>query len=873
MSRPCVLALLVALGLGLLSGTGVRPVSAAPDLEATQRAYLRTRDAARLLTDLRAQTGSLPAGLLDLARWAAGREAALEGEEGMGPVSDLARVVGSLRRFELAEARAALKEVDPRRVQALAWCDALLRLRVGDDDAAVSRLLAPPLFDWNRDAFLLALTGAALLPEDRRLLAAGAIGALERAAARNRASAVESLALALAALDGEAGREALAFALRVLRRSGRPEAATALWDEAGRLEIDRGAPRLRMEAALTAWELGTWEQIPTLLEAGAAPAGARAAYLALRHAQRRGRTLALPRQAGHARGEPKHALLLAQLATALGRATTLADVQAWSERHKTKASHAASARGFLTSLGFDVVTTVGDAAAGDALLEAGLPFLLFRIQRTESGYRESPVLVRGFDRKTGLWILVEPDGHRVDVTPRADVAKARIVAAVPPDRRALLDPVRPMAAARAGAQIEAAIDELDRGRHAEAVARLPEAGATDAVAQVYRAYGLHRAANLERKHAWLVASQDAVNRSRQMPPLLGLEAYVRGQALGVAGRTEEAIAVFDTVVRLEGPSATVEMARFAALDVAKDQAGALAAVTAAQRLAPLDSRILFYRASVRGRGGDLEGARHDLRRALERQPDGLRIALALARLEVMAGRPERALDVLRETERRNPAAKEDPALRLERRAAEFALLEDARSVEDLSFARRSEEPETRRRLAYELAQRESEAETAEPMLRLLLADPEAEVRITALRVYLRPWLRERIEADSILSRRITDLLGQDPEADVRRAAATLMGRISCTIACRALAASLYGEAADPDPLVRRAVAQALAPHEKGRSARVALVAALEDESQEVRQAAIDVLFQATATTHGFEDYGEEADRAAAVALWKAWLES
>lgn len=862
-------AVLAGVLLALLPWPPGRQAVAAPELPGIERAFLRSRDAGRLVDALETVSPALPPGLRALAAWAAGRSLGPEFDLGAGAAADLARAVAALRRQDLAAARQALKGRDPGGTPST-WMAALLHLRRGDDDGAMSRLLAPPLFAWQRDAFGLALLGAALPGDDRRVLAAGALRALERSAARGRVSAVESLTLALAALHPQPGRRAFVFALRTFRRGGHSAYAQRLLASAAGAGIARSDAIVALEVALTAWQAGDWKHVPGLLTAPRPPAGARAAYLALQHARRRSRVVALPPTRGHIRGVAKDARLIARLATALGRPTTPAEVQTWSQGHKTPLGYAQTARAFLSAHGFEVLTAVGDGAAGEALLAAGWPFLLYRILRTEAGYREVPVLVRGFDRRTGLWLLDEPDGRRVDVTPRADVAKARIVCAVPQDRSALLSALRETVAVRLGRKIESALDALDRGAFDRAAARLPAAGAATPAEQVYGAYIRLRAANETREHAWLAEARAGVERSRRTPPLLGIEAYVRGQALGVAGETDRAVGVFENVVRLEGPSATVAMARFAALDVAHDQAGALAAVTEAQRLAPLDSRILYYRAAVRGRAGDFEGARQDLRRALERQPDGLRIALALARLEVMAKRPEVALEVLRDTERRNPARKGDPALRLERRAAEFALLERAQTIEELRWARRSSEPETRRRLAFTLAQREGDGDAAEQLLRLLLADADPEVRASTLRVYLRPWLRARIEQESTLARRISNLLARDKEPEVRRAAASLLGRVSCKVGARALATSVAGEKADAEPLVRSAAARALETHDC-RQGRVALVAALGDAALEVRRAAIDALFRLTATMRGYKPEDATERRAPAVGAWQAWL--
>lgn len=842
---------------------------AAPDLSAIEGNFLRTRDADRLLSELEAVSTPLPAGLRVLAGWAAGQPLDSRTELGQGSVADLARAVAALRQQDLPAAREASKASDQGGTPRV-WVAALLHLRRGDDDGAMSLLLAPPLFTWQRDAFGLALLGAVLPGDDRRMLAAGALGALERSAARGRSSAVESMALALAALHPKPGLRAFVFAVRTFRRAGHNEHAQRLLASAAGAGISRANALVALETALTAWEVGDWKVVPDLLRSQRPPAGARAAYVALQHARRRSRVVPLPPSRGHIRGEAKDARMIARLATALGRRTTSADVQAWSQENGIPPGGAATSRAFLSAQGYEVLTAVGDGSAGEAALAAGLPFLLYRILRTDAGYREVPVLVRGFDRRTGLWLLDEPDGRRIDVTPRADAAKARIVCAVPPEGRAILAALQETAAARRGRRVESALDALDRRQFDLAAKRLSPAGATTPVEQVYAAYVRLRAANETREHAWLEQARASVERSRRTPPLLGIEAYVRGQALGVAGETDAAVAVFENVVRLEGASATVAMARFAALDVAHDQTGALAAVSEAQRLAPLDSRILYYRAAVRGRAGDFVGARADLRRALERQPDGLRVALALARLEVMAKRPEAALEVLREIERRNPAARGDSALRMVRRAAEFDMLEAAQTLQDLRWARRSTEPETRRRLAFTLAQRREDGEEAERLLRLLLADPDPEVRASTLRVYLRPWLRARIEQENVLARRISNLLAGDKEREVRRAAASLLGRVSCKVGARALASSVAGENADAEPLVRSAAARALEAHDC-RQGRVALVAALDDSDPGVRRAAIDALFHLTATMRGYEPDQDASARAAAVEAWQAWL--
>jgi len=621
--------------------------------------------------------------------------------------------------------------------------------------------------------------------------------------------------------------------------------------------------------------LGAWEKIAGLLASGTPPDGARAAYLALRHARRRGRVVEFPAALGQLRGDAKHAPLIAHLATALGRPTRAREVEEWARGRQTQPSYAASARAFLESQGFVVVSVVGDAAAGDAVLAAGLPFLLYRVLRTGREYREVPVLVRGFDRRTGLWLLVEPDGHRLDVVPREFFEKARLLCAVPQERKPLLEPFLAAPASQRGRAVEAALEEADHGRHEAAVKRVK--GETP-VEQVYRAFLLYRraVAGLEPPATWQV--REPVERSWRHHPRLGFEAYVRGKALSDPSEAQAALEAFDNVVHLEGPSATVAAARSVPYHHLGLRLEVLASVTEAQRLAPLDLGILVLRAFYRALEGDPEGARGDLRRALDREPDELSVAWKLADLEITAGRPEEALAVLQETLRRIPDAAETQAevvrkVRVVRRKAERRIIERAGTVAAMGRVLRSSEAETRILLAHELGDLEdTEPDAAESMLRGLLADESAQVRIKTLRVFRRePWLRRRIEKDGVFARRIAGLLAKDAEPAVRAVAAALLARVDIPLAARALAAALTGEQADPEVAVRVAAAGAISIH-SGPGVQRALVAALEDPHEDVRAAAIAPLFVETATTQGFEPDDPPEARAEAVAKWKDWLE-
>ena len=146
------------------------------------------------------------------------------------------------------------------------------------------------------------------------------------------------------------------------------------------------------------------------------------------------------------------------------------------------------------------------------------------------------------------------------------------------------------------------------------------------------------------------------------------------------------------------------------------------------------------------------------------------------------------------------------------------------------------------------------------------------MRATTLRLYQRSWLRGRLEEDSVLLRRVVQLLIEDPSTDVRKVAAGVLARAQVAVAVRALARVLTGEEASKEAGVRAAAARALALH-PGREARAALVDALEDPDVGVRRSAIDSLFQLAATRLGFDPKADPDARAAAVAAWRAKLAS
>lgn len=859
----------VLLGLAWWIGTLAHAAPVPPEVEAR---FLRDRDIVRLLQTLERPGAEPPAPILRLARIAgggvAGEVAPAPGAAGLPGLPDL---VIALRVGDLDDAVLRVGRVDQDAGLAGAWMQALVRLRRGDDAGAIGRLLAPPFMDWRRDAFVLALLGAALRDDDRRMLAAGAQAALERAAARRRTQAVVAMARALVALDPEAGRRAHAFAVDALRRGGEVDEAVRLLAAAPSAGVAPTDPVLALQAALLAWERGDPGRIRSLL-AGRPPPGTQSVYLALRRAVRRPRIIATGPSLGHEPGARAYAVIVARLASVLGGAVSAAEVEAWCRRTQHGVNHAGTPRAFLEAKGYRVLSVAGDSAAADAALAAGLPFVLFRMARSGGSYGETPALVKGYDSATGLWLLDEPDVRRFDIVPHDLAAKARILLAVPVARRELLRPFEASRAATLGRQLEAALDLHDRGNPEGALVQLDAAsGGPAGVRDLYYALVLRRTAAERPDDAVWQRLRAAVERSRRVAPRLAFEERVRGDALAAAGKADDALSAFDHVAYLEGESVDLALARFGVDRARGNRSGARTALEAALRLAPLDVRALYHRAAILVELDDRDAARRDLRRAIERRPDAVRFAVALSKLELTADRPDKALELLDDIVRRNRALADDPVLRLARRDAETVLMESAETVEDLRALTRSRDATTRRRLAFELARRSAEADVVEPLLRTLLQDAEPEVRVTTLRLYLRPWLRARIDSDAVLLRRVTGLLEKDPRADVRRAAADLLGRVRTPLSCRALSAAVGGDARDGNAGVRGAAVRALGGHALD-ACRGVLVGALEDPDLAVRKAAAQTLFELTGMTHGFEADDPPAKRAAALEKWRAWLQ-
>ena len=210
----------------VMAWTGGRARAADRPPPGVRDRFVATRDAQALLAALPAGgPGATP--WRDLALMATGQAPGPSQPDAEG-LAALPSVVLALRELALDDATRAARKADHDGGAAAAWVHALVLLRHGDDVGAVSRLLAPPLFSWDRDAFSVSLVSMALAADDRQMLAAGARAGLERAAARLRIPAVVAMAQAASAVDPASAPQTLILAVRALRRARRYDTARQL---------------------------------------------------------------------------------------------------------------------------------------------------------------------------------------------------------------------------------------------------------------------------------------------------------------------------------------------------------------------------------------------------------------------------------------------------------------------------------------------------------------------------------------------------------------------------------------------------------------------------------------------------------------------
>jgi HEAT repeat protein len=285
-------------------------------------------------------------------------------------------------------------------------------------------------------------------------------------------------------------------------------------------------------------------------------------------------------------------------------------------------------------------------------------------------------------------------------------------------------------------------------------------------------------------------------------------------------------------------------------------------------LEPTDTTALYHRGHRRALGGDVGGARGDLRRAFDRDASSHEVALELAWLENTRKDARAALEVIHRFLERVPEAASDEDVTQARFQAESRLVEAASSIEDLETLVSSPLPETRRRVVYALARLESPDVIG--VLRRLLDDPNAAVRGTALKVYMRPWLRTEVQRDEALGTTVAHLLANDPSDVVRGAAAGLLGLIPAPYAVGALVEAMVGDGLDAAPYPRSEAARALG-RQGGARASSALVQGLLDPDPDVRTVVVETLYKIAGTYHGYDPRGDEGERAKAVERWRQWL--
>ena len=879
--RPVPSASLVA-GLVLawvIGGSAGLAGADASELERARRVFLERRDVAALNSVLAQLAPTTADEQVDrqLALLAAGTATPAPSGAARGYAA-VPEIVTYLRRLELGRAEAATARLGraPLPGGLDTWLAALLDVRRGRDDAARDRLLAwqPSGQDPEREAFRLALLGAALPDDDRHLVAGAGREALLEAAAAGGFGVVAHLAEALVALDPGVGGDGLCLALRALRRSGHAAEADRLLSRPAAASAETHAC-FRLERALdAAWRGRPAEIAPRLTGLEVSPP-LDALVEAL--ADTRGFTIPPAVGAVEVPFAERHAHALAALATRLGRPTPASEVEAAAVAQGAAASDGAFASRFLADRGFAVLSVAGGGETALRAADAGIPFLLRSIQLEGDVFRDEPVLVLGRDAPSGLWLTSPGDIERLDVLPADAVAKARLLLALPRARATELA-TWPVAGEReAGALLDAATVLAQAGRVDEAARALAPGtpGGASPVLSLYRAFFEHgrhlellEEGRTEEAAAALVRVGEALQASMAHPPRSVFELLASYQALYATGRRDAAVDTLEAASRAAPGSSYLPLTLFAVCQREGRRRDALAALDQALAAAPLDTSLLYYRGTARRALGRNDAALGDLVRALDRRPDWVPVGLELAHLLLGLRRADAALAVLDDLQRRVPSlAQEDAALVL-RREAEHRQVQAARSIDDLSALLVSSAGETRRLAAYRLA--DFELDASEARLRALLEDPDPAVRVTVLRVYMRPWLRSRAEGDAALTARLIRVLREDASPLARGAAVGLLSRVDRPEVVEPLADALAGPHADASVSVRAEVASVLARRDGPRS-RAALVAALADVDTSVRRAAIDALLQLAGTYRGFDPEGPPEERARAVAAWRAWL--
>lgn len=880
MSRRRTLSLLLALAL---AGSATVPAQAEGELAAARREFVKTRNACRFDAAVRDLPGTEDRVVPDiLLSMMACQKAAPAPTPNSSGYDALPGVVTALRALDLEGAAECAARVGSTAGGGVGiWARALILARRGRDAEAVALLLAPPAdpdLDVERVLFPLSLFGAALPKDDRLLLAATARETMFEACRRGRLERIASLARQTAALDHILGPDLVGLAARALRRAGRMQQEVGALISGPETQFnDRARSCVQLERAVHEWRAGRGARARALSRGlVVAPYEAFLAKGLARAGDGFAPVPPVPQTEQAVRGVHA-ASVLARYATLLGLRADARSVEALALGRNRGADEPGFACDYLAQQGLDVVLAAGSARAGEAALERGLPFLLYRIRLRGGSFVEEPVIVRGRDTASGLWIVDPDDLSDLDALPPDAPLKGRLLVAVPSLDRGSASPASwaPERERVLGRSLVAALDVAAQGNLAGAIERMerrvPDLG-TEPVFQLYRGFLHHRRFQVDGDPTSLHLALDAVRRSSTSTPVTVLEHVVRGEGsrrfASTVAELDQGIAELASAQAGAPFSSYLALKRFDLLKLARHRREALDALDRAREIDPRDTRSLFLRGGLRADLGDTEGARRDLRRAFERRPTSRAAVFELVDLEFSDRRPAAALAVLHEYMDGVPEAAEDETVCAARRVAEGRLVQLATTVDALRPYLASPLPETRRRVVFALAQ--VETAEAEATLRTLLADPDHAVRVTVLHVYMRPRLRARVESDEDLGARVVELLKQDENDYVRGAAAGLLGLVRKGYVAAELATTLAGDSKDPDPIPRAEAALALARHDGGL-ARRALVEALEDVDVDVRSAAIEALFKLALTQLGYDPKGSPEERAVAVERWRRWL--
>ncbi len=705
----------VALVTVVLVGSGAREVCAEDLGVKAREAFVKTRNTCELVDALERLPvrDDYTATDAQLALAACDRVVSPAETTERGYAALLA-VIGASKKLDVDAAAVAAERVGDEVAGGIGvWARALVLARRGHDDEAIAALAALPTPAESaraRASFSLALFGAALPEDDRLLLAAMGRAVLLAECRSGDVRRIVGLSRSLAALDREVGSGSLCLAFRALRRLARHKEADQLVvapEVAGHLDAQRA----------TCWS-------------GPSPSGA----AGNRSARARSPSSWRPRLRTSSSSTPcVHRRSRFERPRCNPRPRTYPPRIAcrWSwpasrpfsvspprrrtcsrpRRGRGQGGRSHVREGLARVCGCRVAFAAGSGRAGEAALARDLPFLFYEIRLEEQAFLDLPAIVRGRDAENGLWILEDADLRRPDVRPADAARKAWFLIAAGPD---------------ASESPEAWIDRSDQLLGRVVFKGLGHAAAGDVAAgsayldsqavnvggpvvfDLYRAFLYYRRYAKSEDVAPLQLAFEAVSRSLETSPHLAFELVVQGQGLFAFEReVETALLAFDEAQRLAPFSAWLARTRWLLLASSGELSRALDALELARVLDPTDTTALYHRGRRRTLGGDVPGARGDLRRAFDRNPAAQEVTLELAGLELSRRDARASLDVILAFLEQVPEAATDDDVARARFAAEASLVQAATRIEDLRPLVESPLEETRRRVVYSLARLEN----------------------------------------------------------------------------------------------------------------------------------------------------------------------